>query len=115
MKRFASSSVLTVMFTFAATTAWAQAPAEQGQKVYAEQKCSMCHSIAGAGNKKGPLDGVGTKLSADEVRMWITHAPDMTAKAKAARKPAMKAYPQMPTADLDALVAYMLSLESQKR
>jgi mono/diheme cytochrome c family protein len=102
------------MFTFAAAPAWAQTPAELGQKVYAAQKCSICHSIGGAGNKKGPLDGVGAKLSADEMRMWITHAPDMTAKAKATRKPAMKAYPNLPAADLDALVAYMLSLENQK-
>lgn len=115
MKRVVWSSVLTVMFAFAAATAWAQTPVERGQEVYAEQKCSMCHSIGGAGNKKGPIDGVGTKLSADELRMWITHAPDMTAKAKAERKPAMKAYPHLPTADLDALVAYMLSLENQKR
>jgi uncharacterized protein (TIGR01732 family) len=35
----------------------------------------VCHSIAGAGNKKGPLDKVGTKLSADDIRAWITDAP----------------------------------------
>ena len=31
-------------------------------KVYEQQKCSVCHSIEGKGNKKGPLDGVGSKL-----------------------------------------------------
>jgi hypothetical protein len=39
-----------------------------GVKVYAAQKCSICHSIAGAGNKKLPLDGVGAKLTEDQNR-----------------------------------------------
>ena len=33
---------------------------ERGMKVYADQKCSVCHSIAGKGNPKGPLDDVGS-------------------------------------------------------
>ena len=32
--------------------------AAAGAKVYADQKCGVCHSIAGKGNAKGPLDGV---------------------------------------------------------
>lgn len=84
---------------------------EQGKKVYASNKCSICHSIGGEGNKKGPLEGVGKKLSADEIRSWMTDAEGMTAKTKAARKPAMKSYPNMAKADLDALVAYMQSLK----
>ena len=84
--------------------------ADAGQKVYPAQKCSICHSIAGAGNKKGPLDGVGKKLSAEEIRQWITDAPAMAAKAKVARKPPMKAY-KLAKEDLDGLVAYMQSLK----
>ena len=84
--------------------------AEAGQKVYAAQKCSICHSIAGTGNKKGPLDGIGAKLSADEIRQWITDAPAMSAKAKATRKPPMKAY-MLPKDELDGLVAYLRSLK----
>jgi len=85
--------------------------ADAGKKVYADQKCSVCHSIAGTGNKKGPLDKVGTKLSADDIRSWITDAPAMAAKAKAARKPPMKAYSTLAKADVDSLVAYMQSLK----
>lgn len=84
---------------------------ERGQKVYVEQKCSNCHSVAGKGNKKGPLDEVGSKLSADEIREWIVNAPEMTKKAKAERKPVMKSYPKLPKEDVDALVAYMQSLK----
>jgi len=93
-----------------ATSAFAQDKAGQGKKVYTDTKCSVCHSVAGEGNKKGPLDGVGAKLSAADIRQWITNAPDMAAKAKADRKPPMKAYTLAPE-DLDALVAYVQTLK----
>lgn len=83
----------------------------KGKQVYADQKCSLCHSIADKGNAKGPLDTVGSKLTAEEIRAWIVTPKEMTAKTKATRKPAMKAYPNLPKADLDALVAYMLTLK----
>jgi len=82
----------------------------KGEKVFADQKCSLCHSIAGKGNAKGPLDDVGSKLKPEEIRMWITDAPGMTAKTNAPRKPAMKAY-TLPKEDVDALVAYLSSLK----
>ena len=85
--------------------------ADQGKKVYADQKCSVCHAVAGVGNKKGSLDKIGTKLSADDTRAWIVDAPAMAAKAKADRKPPMKAYATLAKADVDALVAYMQSLK----
>lgn len=84
---------------------------EQGKTVYADQKCSICHSVAGTGNKKGPLDKVGAKLSADEIRSWIVDAPAMAAKTKADRKPPMKAYSNLAKADVDSLVAYLQSLK----
>jgi mono/diheme cytochrome c family protein len=93
-----------------AATASAQDPIQTGQKVYTSQKCSICHSIGGTGNKKGPLDGVGAKLSADDIRQWIVNAQDMTAKTKAARKPPMKSY-TLPKEELDGLVAYLASLK----
>jgi cytochrome c5 len=92
-------------------TAWAQA--DKGMKVYEAQKCSICHSIGDKGNKKGPLDGVGSKLTADEIRQWIVEPAAMTAKAKATRKPPMKAYANLPKDELDALVAYMVSLKKK--
>jgi cytochrome c551/c552 len=84
---------------------------ERGKAVYAEQKCKMCHSIAGEGNAKGPLEGVGAKYNAEDMAKWMTHPKEMTEKTKAARKPPMKAYPNLPKEDLDALVAYMMSLK----
>ena len=45
---------------------------ELGKQVYAEQKCKLCHSIAGEGNTKGPLDGVGSKLTTADIREWMS-------------------------------------------
>ena len=86
--------------------------AAAGAKVFTDQKCNLCHSIAGKGNAKGPLDDVGSKLSADEIRQWITDAKGMTAKAKATRKPEMKQY-TLPKAQVDDLVAYLSSLKKK--
>lgn len=83
--------------------------ADKGATVYAAQKCSMCHALDGKGQAKGPLDGVGSKLKGDEMRQWIVNPAEMTAKTKALRKPAMRAYPNLPKEDLDALVAFLQS------
>lgn len=80
---------------------------DKGAAVYTAQKCSLCHSLDGKGNAKGPLDEIGSKLTADEIRQWIVTPVEMSAKAKAARKPAMKAFPNLPKEDLDALVAFL--------
>jgi mono/diheme cytochrome c family protein len=85
---------------------------KRGQEVYAAQKCQMCHSIAGKGGKQNPLDGVGAKLSAEDIKSWITNPAEMTAKTKSTKKPPMPAkYAKLPPADIDALVAYMQSLK----
>jgi mono/diheme cytochrome c family protein len=106
------SGSLALVLVITPVMASAQSAAiERGQNVYVAQKCNVCHSIAGVGNKRGALDEVGTKLSADEIRQWIVDAPAMAAKTKADRKPPMKAYATLPKEDLDALVAYMQSLK----
>jgi mono/diheme cytochrome c family protein len=84
---------------------------EAGMKVYAAQKCGMCHSIEGKGSKKGVLDGVGTRLTGDEIRQWIVNATEMTKKTNATRKPLMKNYAHLPKADVDALVGYLQALK----
>ena len=89
-----------------------EALVKKGQEVYTAQKCSICHSVGGKGNKQNPLDGVGKKLSADDIRQWITHPTEMTAKTKSTKKPPMPAkYAKLPAAEIDALVAYMQSLK----
>ena len=57
----------------------------------------------------GPLDDVGSRVPAADIRAWLTDAKAMTAKTKAPRKPEMKAY-TLQKAEVDALVAYLLTI-----
>jgi mono/diheme cytochrome c family protein len=106
------SAVITAVFCLGVAAA---APAQdekvaRGQQLFTDQKCSLCHSIGDKGNKKGPLDGVASKLSADDIRSWITDAKGMIARTKPTRKPEMKAF-TLPKEDVDALVAYLGTLK----
>ena len=86
--------------------------AKRGQEVYTAQKCQGCHNIGGQGYKANTLDGVGKKLSADDIRAWIVTPKAMATKTKATGKPPMpERYAKLPAADIDALVAYMQSLK----
>ena len=99
---------------FAGTAAAQDAKVAKGEKVFADQKCSLCHSIAGKGNAKGPLDEVGTKYKAEELHQWIVDPAAMATKMKADRKPAMPAkYASLPKDDVDALVAYLSTLKKK--
>jgi mono/diheme cytochrome c family protein len=113
-------TVRTMTSLFAITLALAASPVaaqdaakvKQGATVYAAQKCQVCHSIAGKGSKTNPLDGIGAKLSSDDIRQWIVNPTEMTAKSKSTKKPPMpNKFASLPAADLDALVAYMQSLK----
>jgi mono/diheme cytochrome c family protein len=109
-------TLLMVVFTLgcAGSAAAGQDAAQikKGEDVYTAQKCQMCHAIAGKGGKASALDGVGGKLSAEDIHQWITNPKEAAAKAKSTKKPPMPAkYGSLPAADLDALVAYMHSLK----
>jgi len=115
LRRVLITSALILAATFAGVMFAARidaAEAQKGQDVYTAQKCQMCHSIGGKGGKTSPLDGVGAKLSADEIKLWIVNPTEAAAKAKSTKKPAMpNKYGKLPAADIDALVAYMQSLK----
>src|SRR4026209_1108015 len=107
MMRIASVVLVTCLF---AGSAYAQNPVARGRQEFVDSKCTVCHLVGGEGNKKGPvLDGVGAKLTAEEIRQWIVNAPEMAAKANIVRKPPMKAYPDLPKETVDALVVYLSS------
>ena len=116
MRRTFVTTVCVFAFTLVSSVGVAYAQdadqVKKGQEVYAAQKCSVCHAIAGKGNKTNPLDGVGAKLSAADIRAWIVDPVAMTAKTKSTKKPPMPAkYGKLAAAEIDALVAYMQSLK----
>jgi mono/diheme cytochrome c family protein len=106
-------TVITIIAALAlSTTAAAQdkATIAHGEKVFASQKCTMCHSIAGKGNAKGPLDNAG-RLSDEDLRQWMLAPRVMAEKSKSTRKPIMPEYTKLPKEDLDALIAFMKTLK----
>jgi mono/diheme cytochrome c family protein len=92
----------------------AQAPeqVDAGRKIYESEKCRTCHQIDGQGNRLFPLDGVGARLTADEIRRWFTHTVEM--ENARPRRPAIRMSSRkynFSDTDLDALVAYLLTLK----
>ncbi len=83
-----------------------------GRKIYEQQKCATCHQIARRGNSRFPLDGVGSKLTPDQLRRWMTDTAEMEAalpRLPAIRMSEMKF--RLNARELDALVAYLASLK----
>jgi cytochrome c1 len=68
------------------------------------QKCALCHSISGVGGRKMALDGVGSKLKAEDIRKWIRTPKEMKADTT------MKSYPNLPEKDLADLTAFLMTL-----
>ena len=81
---------------------------ESGRRVYTEQDCARCHAIAGRGNPRSPLDGVGTRLSAAEIRRWI--APSREPDALSDSFQARHANLTLTEPQREALVAYLRNL-----
>ena len=108
----ASFLALSVLPTSAAAAGQDAGAVQKGEQLYGAQKCMVCHAIAGKGNKNNPLDKVGAKLTAAEIREWIVNPVEMTKKTGSKGKPAMPAkYKGLAPAEIDALVAYMQSLK----
>lgn len=76
---------------------------ERGREVYAEQRCRACHSIAGVGNTRYPLDHVGRDLSTDVIRKWIVAPRTLNPTV---RKPEF----DLSESDLEALILYLTTL-----
>ena len=109
MKCIVTTALLALTLSVA-TAAAQDAKVQKGMQVYAAQKCSQCHSVAGKGNAKGKLDDVGSKLAPAEIKEWIVDPVGMAATNKKDRKPPMKKK-AIPDADVDALVAYLSTLK----
>lgn len=77
----------------------------KGEKVYNDAKCSVCHKIGTKGGKMGPEL---TKVGATRDLAWlIKYLANPKAENPKNKMPAVKAK----GADLDDLIAYLLSLK----
>ena len=86
---------------------------QAGKRVYSEKQCARCHMVAGRGYKNGKLDGVASKLSADEMRKWLTTPADMEAKLDHKPKVKMSSRKTLKLTEAEAtsLVAYLMTMK----
>jgi len=80
---------------------------QRGAEVYRSQACAACHALAGQGNASHPLDGIGTRLAAPEIRQWITADPDVASQLSVRVRKRKAVYAALPEEDLAALVAFL--------
>lgn len=83
---------------------------EAGRRAYERLGCGNCHSIAGAGSPDSPLDGVGARHDAKALRAWIVGDEPARAELPASIARRKARYAGEP--DLDALAAYLQSLQA---
>ncbi len=88
---------------------FAQDKAAEGKKIFDREKCAMCHTAT-----RNSLAGIGTKLTADQIREWIVNPKQAAATAKSTAKPPMKSFQQLSKEDQDALVAYLQTMKAPK-
>jgi mono/diheme cytochrome c family protein len=85
---------------------------EAGEALFLKEGCNKCHQVAGRGSKLYPLDGVAKKLTAAEMRAWLTTPAKMEAKLpkRPMVKMSSKKYAFTPE-QVDALIAYLQTLK----
>jgi mono/diheme cytochrome c family protein len=112
MRRFLTMLMTGALLSPCATPAFAQDPnVAKGAALFEAQKCTVCHGAQGKGNVKRTLDGAGARLDAATIRLWLTDPKAAEARTGKTAKPPMKSFASLPPADIDALVAYVLSLK----
>lgn len=74
---------------------------QRGWAVYQAERCSSCHSIAGQGSPRYPLDGVGSRLTAQQLRLWVVDPQEMRPGVR--KRP----YDHLSIEEVEALVAFL--------
>lgn len=84
-----------------------------GRGLFEEQGCMRCHSIAGRGSSRNPLDGVGARMGRGELRDWITGSGEAQQELSPGVLEVKRRYAALPADQLDALVNYLTSLDTE--
>jgi hypothetical protein len=85
-------------------------PAIDAWPLFDQHGCQRCHSVAGVGNPRYPLDGVGARHEDEAMRHWIVGDDRLGDQITPRIRGAKQRYHDLPTEDLDALVAWLQTL-----
>ena len=88
----------------------AQKQIARGREVFARESCSGCHSVAGEGSPRNPLDGVGSRRPRGELRAWVIADESVRSDLSPRTVAAKQRYAELASADMDALLSYLGSL-----
>ena len=88
-------------------------PTQPGRIVFEQQKCTTCHSIAGTGNPRYPLDAVGKELSKDDLKHWVTGTGIATNRLSVTIIRRKAHYQSLPELEMNSLVDYLSTLNAQ--
>jgi mono/diheme cytochrome c family protein len=90
--------------------AGAEADSLRGLAVYEARGCARCHSVAGLGNERNPLDGVAARRTRDELEAWTVGADALEDSLPPSAFRAKRAYQSLPTDSLGWLLDYLSQL-----
>jgi cytochrome c5 len=93
-----------------AVPAEARADSARGRAVFVAQTCERCHSVAGQGSPRSPLDRVGARRTPEELRAWTVAEPAVQDELAPAVVRAKQRYLEMPQEELTALLHYLATL-----
>jgi cytochrome c553 len=82
----------------------------RGRTVFEERACTRCHAAEGRGNPRLPLDGVGSRRTATELRAFVTGAGVAREQLTRSALRAKEEFANLPSTELDALTAYLTAL-----
>ena len=94
----------------------------KGEELFVQRKCGLCHKTTPADAKGGKLAGVlsdaAGKLSAEDIKAWLTEPAKMEAKLptkpKMLMSASLKGKPAFTPAELNDLAAYVKSLAAKE-
>jgi cytochrome c5 len=81
-----------------------------GLRVFRASGCERCHSVAGAGSPRYPLDGVGSRRNRDELRVWTVGAEAVQDSISPSALRAKQRYQQLSAEDMRVLLSFMAGL-----
>lgn len=84
--------------------------ARRGARVFDDAGCARCHAVGGSGNPRSPLDGVGARLTLEEIRARIVAAPSARDGLSRSVIRTKEGYAELPDPDLEALAAWLATL-----
>lgn len=85
-----------------------------GRAVFVKAGCERCHSVAGVGSRRYPLDGVGARRSAASLREWALGTGAVRDSLSPSALRAKESYARMPAQELAALLTYLGTLRAER-